>query len=118
MRRVFGELRVDSQVQTIREALECWSDTAIGSEEEREQYDQALAALATLAERLAEAERERDGLTGRNQFLSTEVALREARVEALEAALAAYRSALRSGEPETDQLRAFGDAALSTEDSP
>jgi hypothetical protein len=36
----------------------------------------------------------------------------EARVQKLEEALGAYRSALRSGERESDQLREIGDAAL------
>jgi hypothetical protein len=36
----------------------------------------------------------------------------EARAAALQEALGAYRSALRSGEPETDQLRTLGDVAL------
>lgn len=35
------------------------------------------------------------------------------RIEQLAKALAAYRSALRSGEPESRQLREIGDAALS-----
>lgn len=36
----------------------------------------------------------------------------EAERSRLRRALAAYRSALRSGEPESDQLRAIGDEAL------
>jgi len=36
----------------------------------------------------------------------------QAEVAQLRVALAAYRSALRSGEPETDGLRAVGDQAL------
>ena len=39
----------------------------------------------------------------------------EAEASKLREALAAYRSALRSGESETPQLRAIGDAALSEE---
>jgi hypothetical protein len=62
--------------------------------EEADQDARLLAsAVDTLAAALARAERERD--------------------EAREA-LAAYRSALRSGEPESDRLRAHGDAALAS----
>jgi uncharacterized protein YlxW (UPF0749 family) len=39
----------------------------------------------------------------------------EEQVEGLRTALAAYRSALRSGEPESERLRAHGDAALTAQ---
>lgn len=45
-------------------------------------------------------------------FLQAEARALEADRDRLRKALAAYRSALRSGEPESDQLREFGDAAL------
>jgi hypothetical protein len=46
--------------------------------------------------------------TPTNKTTTDAIARLEKRVEVLQVALAAYRSALRSGEPETDQLRALG----------
>jgi len=63
---------------------------------------------AELAVRIAELERERDHYRLHfDQF--------QARCERLRTALAAYRSALRSGERETPKLAAHGDAALAEE---
>ena len=58
---------------------------------------EALAFAAHYFEMVAE----RDALKERNERLTK--------------ALAAYRSALRCGEPETEQLRSVGDAALAAE---
>lgn len=48
----------------------------------------------------------------RIESLEGKVTALEIRSRSLRTALAAYRSALRSGEPESDQLRELGDAAL------
>ena len=80
-------LRWRSAISTALDlGLQAWRTT-----ESRHRFTDALAALGQMATAF-DAER--------------------ARADRLAEALAAYRSALRSGEPETDRLRVVGDAAL------
>ena len=85
-----------------------------------EREGQPHESLVALLARVEELERERDALGhGRtfapeNAELNRLLAKARAREERLREALGAYRSALRSGEPETEQLRTHGDQALAS----
>jgi hypothetical protein len=64
--------------------------------------------------RAAEYVRERGWVGDDYLALEARTLAAEGREKQLRDALAAYRSAIRSGEPETEQLRTFGDEALAS----
>jgi hypothetical protein len=98
------------------------------TDEERAAYDSAQGCDLQVCDdlivalRSLNAEREARELDARGynaklavaEQLYADLAAAEAREKQLRDALAAYRSAIRSGEPETEQLRTFGDEALAS----